>query len=91
VIFVQQVEYTHWAWMLRDMKQQALAEWRDAHAPWSSVDDLFAYDLRRVRIVSDAFPRGVWHVAIHCRARTPDKTEWFFWRVRRIGGMYVII
>lgn len=83
--------YRSWHRMLNAMRLEALRMWRDAYAPWCTVEDLFATDLRRVRIVCDAFPEGTWHIAIHCRARSPRKTEWYFWKVRMVAGEYVII
>jgi len=82
--------YTHWAWMVRDMRTQALADWRDAYAPAIDVADLFANNLRRVRIVCDEYPGGVWQIGIKVQARRASESEWYWWKVRRLAGMYYI-
>ena len=84
-------EYTHWAWMLRDMRLDALARWRDDYASHVAVDDLFALHLRRVRIVCDELPGGVWTVGIKVQARRAEAQEWYWWKVRRLAGMYYIL
>jgi hypothetical protein len=82
--------YTHWAWMLRDMRMHALTDWRNTYAPAIAVEDLFANHLRRLRIVCDEHPRGMWHIAIKVQPRAAHETEWYLWKVHHIGGMYYL-
>ena len=84
-------EYVHWAWMLRDMRQHAAATWRDEYAPAIEVDDLFANNLRRIRIVCDHYPQGYIHVGIKVQARSPGLSEWYWWKVRHMMGVYHIL
>lgn len=88
---MEQMQYTHWAWMVRDMRTHALAEWRDAYAPAVALEDLFANNLRRLRIVCDEHAGGTWHIAIKVQARRASETEWYFWKVRKLAGMYYIL
>jgi hypothetical protein len=83
--------YPHWAWMLADMREDALSAWRDTYAPAVAVADLYAMHLRRTRIVCDEFAGGVWHIGIKVQPRRASQTEWYWWKVRKLAGMYYIL
>jgi hypothetical protein len=88
---MQGESYTHWAWMLRDMRIDALRTWRNDYAPAISTDDLYANHLRRTRIVCDELPGGIWTVGIKIQPRRAGDAEWYWWKIRKIAGMYYIL
>jgi hypothetical protein len=84
-------QYTHWAWMVRDMRTDALRKWRDTYAPHIAITDLFANNVRRVRIVCEELPGGIWIITINVRGRRAHDTDMYFWKVRKLAGLYYIL
>jgi hypothetical protein len=83
--------YVHWAWLVRDLRETALREWRDAYAPGVPIPDLWALHLRRVRVIVDQFAGGTFDVYVRVQARRASSSEWYFWKVRHLAGEYHIL
>ena len=76
--------------VLEACRDTALREWRKEYAPATRVSDLFANDLRGVRMLTDELPGGVLLITITIRPRLRWQQETYFTKANLFAGEYYL-